>query len=299
VLLFSYQDRYTQEFFIDQIGKESAVTDLARIERIKTNAREKLDLLIRYAQSHRCRRQLILDYFGDDSEVGDCQCDVCAPNRPLAAAVIGPAEIRPEAVTLVRQLLSGVARCRGKFGVGTVAEVLAGGQDQRLTRWGLNQLSVYGILRARPAKQIIAMLHRLLDSGLVRQRDPDGVRFRPVVELTPLGIDVMKGSPPPPNLDELLPRAFSTPAAAAAKEADDFDLGTDPDAAKRYAKLRAVRLQLARDRQLPAYCVCHDSTLKLIASRKPADADALELVKGMGPMKVKLYGPAILEALHS
>ena len=298
VMLFSYQDRYTQEFFIDQIGKESETADPARIEQIKKNSREKLDLLIRYAQSHRCRRQLILDYFGDDSLVSDCQCDVCAPNRPLTAAAPSE-EIRPEAVTLVRQLLSAVARCRGKFGIGTVAEVLAGGQDQRLARWGLNQLSVYGLLRARPHRQIIAMLHRLLESGLVRQRDPDGARFRPVVELTPLGIDVMKGSQPPATLDELLPRAFTATATAQATDDDAADLSADPDAARRYEKLRAVRLALARDRQLPAYCVCHDSTLRQIALQKPADSDALELVKGMGPMKVKLYGPALLEALRA
>ncbi|MGH7178660.1 MAG: RecQ family ATP-dependent DNA helicase, partial [Tepidisphaeraceae bacterium] len=78
VLLLSYQDRHTQEFFISKIGAdEPAPADLTHIEARKTRAREKLELMMRYAQTHKCRRQMILDYFGDDARVQDCRCDVC------------------------------------------------------------------------------------------------------------------------------------------------------------------------------------------------------------------------------
>ncbi len=101
--------------------------------------------------------------------------------------------VSDDVIVLVRQLLSAVARLRGKFGVGVVAEVLTGSEGERLTRWGLNQLSVFGLLRSHPVKRVIAMLHRLMEAGLARQRDPDGVKFRPVVELTASGVSVMKG----------------------------------------------------------------------------------------------------------
>jgi ATP-dependent DNA helicase RecQ len=68
---------------------------------------------------------------------------------------------------------------------------------------------------------------------------------------------------------------------------------------QRFERLRAMRLQLAREKQLPPYCICHDATLKLIAHHAPADIGALERVKGMGPYKVKMYGEAILKALLS
>jgi ATP-dependent DNA helicase RecQ len=295
VLLFSYQDRHIHDFFISKIGEDNEHSDLAAIEELKTHARDKLELLIRYAQSHHCRRQMILDYFGDETSVADCQCDACA--RPTGAVSMQSPTTRPEAVTLARQLLSGIARCNGKFGVGTVAEVLAGGQDERLVRWGLDRLSVHGILRPRPTKQIIAMLHQLLEAGLARQRNHDGVLRRPLIELTPLGIEVMKGSQAPPaTLDEFLPRS-SPPAPSRPRIEVQEEFQADPATIARFEKLRGVRLQLARDRQLPAYCICHDSTLKLIAQTCPTDADALESVKGMGPMKVKLYGPALLAAL--
>ena len=307
VILFTYQDRYTQDFFIDKLGQENPQADQRQITLRKEHAREKLDLIIRYAQTHRCRRQMILDYFGDDSDVIDCRCDICRPNADAAGEGVVGVVISDEAILLTRQLLSAIARLRGKFGVGVVAEVLAGSENEKTQRWGFDQLSVFGLLRAHSIKRIIAMLHRLMEAGLARQRDPDGVKFRPVIDLTAAGIAVMKGQQlPPASLADLVPRpvAASTPSdrrRVVPPGRDDPDLSDNfsPEARQRFERLRAVRAQLARDRALPAYCICHDKTLKLIAHFAPNDPASLEQVKGMGPHKVRLYGPAFLEALNS
>ncbi|MEO6436506.1 MAG: ATP-dependent DNA helicase RecQ, partial [Tepidisphaeraceae bacterium] len=170
-MLFSYQDRYTQEFFIDKIGEEAGEhADHALIERRKEHAREKLERVIKYAQAHRCRRRMILDYFGDEADVENCQCDVCRRGKDVDAdAVAGAAPAIPEAaITLVRQLLAATARMNGRFGIGAVAEVLTGAESERTRKWQLDQLSVYGLLRVYTTKRVIAMLHRLLEAGLAR-----------------------------------------------------------------------------------------------------------------------------------
>jgi ATP-dependent DNA helicase RecQ len=313
VLLFSYPDRYTQEFFIDKIGEENGGSDGTgadprAIADLKSRARQKLELAIRYAQTHRCRREMILDYFGDESDVKDCNCDVCrrAEDVEAAAAEQTPLVLPDELVILVRQLLSAIARLRGKFGVGVVAEVLAGSQNDKTQRWGFDQLSVFGLLRAHSIKRIVAMLHRLMEAGLARQRDPDGVRFRPVIELTPAGVAVMKGEQlPPASLIDLIARRVEHPTTTTIRrivpiDRDDPANATEalsPETADRFDRLRAVRTKLARDKQLPPYCICHDSTLKQIAHAAPADLESLERVKGMGPYKVKMYGQAFLEAI--
>ena len=46
---------------------------------------------------------------------------------------------------------------------------------------------------------------------------------------------------------------------------EDDDVQIDPDTMERFQRLRAARAELARERQLPAYCVCHDRTLRQIA----------------------------------
>jgi len=308
VLLFSYQDRYTQEFLIDKIGSEQETPDPTVIEELKRHARQKLELLLKYAQTHRCRRQMILDYFGDaSSEVSGCRCDVCARGADVSTAPAADVVLPDEVVILVRQLLSAIARLRGRFGVGVVAEVLAGQGGEKAQRWGFEQLSVFGLLRAHSVKRVVAMLHRLMESGLARQRDPDGVRFRPVVELTAAGVAVMKGEQlPPASLLDLIPRRALGGDGAKSRYGetrrvepifDDTAATLSPEAAHRFDRLRAARTRLARDKQLPPYVICHDKTLKLIAHFAPSDLASLEQVKGMGPQKVKLYGEALLGAL--
>ena len=150
VLLFGYQDKYTQEFFIEKIGQDNPGADPKRVAELKRHATIKLDLMVRYAQTHRCRRQMILDYFGDEADVTDCRCDVCwrghadddgGSSRQLVV-------VSDEVVMLCRQLLSAIARLNGKFGVGVVAEVLAGSETDKTGADGDSpQLSVYGLLK--------------------------------------------------------------------------------------------------------------------------------------------------------
>ena len=262
--------------------------------------------MIQYASTHRCRRQMILDYFGDETPVADCRCDVCRSGQPSEPAA-GTAIVSDELKLLVRRILSGVARCHGRFGVGVVAEMLAGIESERTQKWGLQDLTTFGLLRGFPAKKVIAMLHRLLESGLARQRDPDGAKFRPVIELTASGIAVMKGEHnPPASLEDLVPRRmtvtdFNTDVQATPRRRTNDpgpDLAADPAAAERFETLRALRARIARDSSLPAYVVCHDKVLKQIALEVPSDVESLSRIKGMGPYKVKTYGQAFLDALR-
>jgi len=216
--------------------------------------------------------------------------------------------VSDEVVLLCRQLLSGVARLHGKFGVGMVAEVLAGSDNEKTLRWEFHKLSVYGLLRTYTIKRLVAMLHRLMEAGLARQRDPEGMKFRPVVEMTAAGVAVMKGEQlPPTSLADLIPRRAAAPQLSstpyrrivpAGRDAADIGQALSPEAQQRFERLRAIRTQIAREKQLPPYCICHDATLKLIAHHAPEDVSALEQVKGMGPHKVKMYGQAFLNAVR-
>jgi ATP-dependent DNA helicase RecQ len=220
------------------------------------------------------------------------------------AAIQGTAVIPDDVVLLTRQMLSAIARMKGQFGVGIVAEVLAGNESDKTLRWQLQQLSVFGLLRVHPVKKLVAMLHRLMEAGLARQRDPDG-NFRPVVELTATGVAVMKGEQPPPATLIDLAGSRVPPSSPPRRERSEKKQATaiddeqfDPETQERFERLRQARLEMARERQLPPYCVCHDSTLKQIARLSPGNLSALESVKGMGPMKVKMYGEKLLEAVR-
>ncbi len=306
IILFSYQDKYTHEFFIKNIGRDNPEADDRLIERQQQRARRKLEQMIRYAQAHTCRRRLILDYFGDETLVHDCRCDNCRGGA-MGAGESDEAEGMPQmpaaATLLIRKMLSAVARLNGRFGVGVVAEVLGGAANEKIQRYELSGLSVYGLMRAYDIKQIVAMLHRLIEAGLARQRDPDGMQFRPVVELTAPGVAVMKGeSPPPASLADIAPRRRRRESGGgdgrrSFRAASDNEEALDPDAAARFDRLRQTRTELARQRQLPPYCICHDRTLQEIARLAPEELADLKSVRGMGPHKIEQYGPAFLAAV--
>jgi ATP-dependent DNA helicase RecQ len=254
---------------------------------------------------------MIVDYFGDETQAQGCHCDVCRRQRHQEAMAENEQGEEPavseEVTVLVRKILSAVARLRGGFGVSMVADVLCGGKTEKLQSRGLDDLSVYGLLREYRRERIVAMLHRIIEAGLARQRDPEGVRFRPVVELTGAGIAVMKATQRPPGtLADLAPMARVGASAGASKSEarseppprESAPVELDGVAQERFERLRAVRLELARERQVPAYVVCHDSTLREMAKADPADEAQLQQVKGMGPVKVQLYGARLLRALR-
>ncbi|HYE19591.1 MAG TPA: ATP-dependent DNA helicase RecQ [Tepidisphaeraceae bacterium] len=318
LLLYAFKDKKLQDFFIGKIGEEAdghlpdpdfPGPDPETIDLLKDHARKKLDFMVSYARTFRCRRQMILDYFGDESEIADCACDACRAGRgetdvDLRSTPDLSVEVSDETTTLVRKLLSAVARMRGQFGVATVAETLSGSESERVLRWRLHELSVHGLLRQYQPKQIVAMLHRLMESGLARQRDPDGVKFRPVVELTPSGVEVMKGAAKPPaNLHDLAPTARPAGGSSHSRQrvtrlVEDLPETLDPASAVRFEKLRQWRRQVASEKALPPYTICHDATLKLIALKTPKNAMELGQIKGMGPAKVNQYGQAIIELLN-
>jgi ATP-dependent DNA helicase RecQ len=297
VLMYHFQDRLTQEFFIDKLGEGNERVDPARLAEMKAHATAKLDLMVRYARFARCRRQQILDYFGDESQVEGCQCDVCRGD-------LEQGEVSDEVTTLVRKMLSAVARLNGRFGTGMITDVLTGTTNERMTRWQLDQLSVFGLMKDHPAKNVTRMLHRLIESGLARQRDPDGLR-RPIVEITAQGVEVMKGAHKPPGiLSNLIPekrtRSRSRLGSRAAKPdvTQDEAYQSDPETQARFERLKRARADLAREHALPAYIICHDRTLAAIAQQRPTTPEALELVKGMGPHKVRMYGEKLLAAIE-
>src|SRR5437016_3968302 len=65
-ILFNYQDRIIQDFFISKIDEDGRLDPKVSAQ-LKQRAQEKLELALKYATTHRCRRQMILDYFGDET----------------------------------------------------------------------------------------------------------------------------------------------------------------------------------------------------------------------------------------
>ena len=181
VLFYSQADVMRMERMMERSAAEAA-----NQEQAAANLPVQMDLLKRmqrFASATDCRHKLLSEYFGQPYEpaTGDtCEaCDVC----------LGEVEGVEDSTVLTQKILSCVARVQQRFGVGHVVEVLVGAQTQRISQFGHDQLSTYGLLRDMPRKTVQSYIHQLLDQELLGRSEGD----RPVLVLNDASLAVMRG----------------------------------------------------------------------------------------------------------
>jgi ATP-dependent DNA helicase RecQ len=171
--------------------------DFDEINRRKAAEYEKLDKMIDYAETGRCRQRAVLDYFGDPSP-GDCGlCDNCGGVRSVSAIANGEnktAAQHPHVVEAVRIALSGAARINGRFGKGLLVRMLCGSSSKEVIRFGLARLSTFGLLQALKQPEVTAIVDGLLKLRLLTQNEYE--RGRPMIEISDEGEAVMRGDAP-------------------------------------------------------------------------------------------------------
>ncbi|TIP76602.1 MAG: ATP-dependent DNA helicase RecQ, partial [Mesorhizobium sp.] len=85
--------------------------------------------------------------------------------------------------------------------------------------------------------------------------------------------------------------------ASRGKTRPDAAAGTEDLDTALLATLKAVRLRLARERQVPAFVIFSDRTLIDMAERCPRDLDAFAAVNGVGAAKLREFGEIFLGAI--
>jgi len=169
---------------------------------------EKLDSMQRFAKTVRCRQMEIVRYFGDSTGETCGSCDNCSqPESSDGAARFADLEQLPnqsihlgdDAAVLeaTRIALSGVARAQERFGKNLIAGMLCGSRSAKITKWRLDQLSTFGLLRHLTQVEVGHFLDSLARADLLQQNEVD--KFRPVLKLSDTGREVMVGSKLPAN----------------------------------------------------------------------------------------------------
>jgi ATP-dependent DNA helicase RecQ len=73
----------------------------------------------------------------------------------------------------------------------------------------------------------------------------------------------------------------------------------DPATLELFQRLRALSRRLAEEQSVPPYVIFHDRVLLELARLRPASADDLLQVSGVGQAKLERYGPAFLDEIHA
>lgn len=251
--------------------------DAAHRRRLGTH----LDAMLALCEAVDCRRVRLLGYFGQQG--APCgNCDTC----------LSPPESWDGTVP-AQKLLSTVVRLdreRGqKFGAGQIVDILLGKTTPKVTQFGHDRLSVFGIGEQLREAEWRGVVRQLLAQGLLAVQGDYGTLM-----LTEASAEVLRGQREV-RLRRDPVRATRATKPAKSGKAAPVDL---PEAAVPvFERLRAWRAATAKDQGVPAYVIFHDATLRQIAAESPSSLTELGRVNGVGENKLAKYGQQILDTL--
>src|SRR5258707_472048 len=266
VLLFSASDVAKQLHFIDE--KSEAEGRIARTQ---------LQQMVHYAETRDCRRVTLLGYFGETFTKPSCEgCDNCLTPRETFDGTI-PAQ----------KFLSCVHRIYAKsgfgFGVNHIADVLRGADTEAIRQRDHNELSTYGIGHELKREAWQAIGRELLRLGLIECAPG---RFA-TLTLTKAGRDVLRDRTSITLTKQVEVTDKTERRRPGAIECDEV----------LFERLRVVRRKLADERNVPAYVIFSDVSLRELARVCPTNAPEFGRISGVGRQKLRDFAEPFTTAI--
>ncbi|HRP71552.1 MAG TPA: DNA helicase RecQ [Luteimonas sp.] len=248
----------------------------------------KLDALVGYCETTRCRRQVLLANFGEDY-------DAKGPGEPCGNCdnCLSPPQTW-DATVAAQKALSCVYRTGQRFGAAHLIDVLRGSESERIQQFGHDALSTYGIGTELDAREWRGVFRQLVAAGLL-EVDTEGYGG---LRLTADSRDVLKGQREV-QLRREPPRAARGRGRERSRDARAAPVDMPAEAQPLFEALRELRTRLAREQGVPPYVIFHDATLRGIATLRPATSDELAGVPGIGSGKLERYGDLVLETVRA
>ncbi|GLT18980.1 ATP-dependent DNA helicase RecQ [Vibrio zhanjiangensis] len=235
----------------------------------------KLNAMSAFAEAQTCRRQVLLNYFGEYSDKRCGNCDICLdPPKHF------------DATEQARKAISCVYRVNQSFGIGYVVEVLRGMQNSRIRENGHDKLSTYGIGRENSHDYWVSIFRQLIHKGLLSQN----ITRNSTLQLTEEARPLLRGEM---TLDLAVPRLDT-----AARTAKSEKLTSKNYDKKLFAKLRKLRKSIADEDGLPPYVVFSDATLIDMAEMLPTSYGEMLAVNGVGQRKLEKYADPFLDLIQ-
>jgi len=240
----------------------------------------KLNALFGYCETTDCRRRVLLNYFGETDLPDDCgNCDNCL--RPVETW---------DGTVAAQKVLSCIARTGQRFGASHVADVLLGKDTDKVTRFGHDRVSTFGIGADRSKQAWRSIIRQLVAKGFV-QVDISGYG---ALKLDESCRAVLRGEEDVEFRHEPAPLK----STSSTKKARTDGVPEEGPARELFEALRERRTELAREQDVPPYVVFGDKTLLAMVEHKPTTAQAFRQLHGVGDVKLQRYGDAFLDVIQ-
>jgi ATP-dependent DNA helicase RecQ len=243
-------------------------------EEHKRAEQHRLNAMLGLCEITSCRRQALLNYFGEPMPDPCGNCDNC----------LDPVETW-DGSEAARMALSAVYRTGQRFGVNHLIEVLRGSGGARVLQYDHQHLPTYGIGKQLDAnqwrsvfRQLVAMAHLRVDLerfGALRLEE----KCRPL----------LRG-------EEEIRLRRDMPQARTVRQQTRTALAAGTDVAL-WEALRECRRQLAEAQGVPPYVIFHDRTLREMCTDLPRTSAQLGRITGVGERKLEKYGPRFLQVI--
>lgn len=257
VLLFGAQDITLQKFLIEQSTS---------LEGRRLIEYRRLQYMVDYCHTTKCLRKYILEYF-EEENVQDCcdNCSNCKDETELSDITID-----------AQKIFSCVARMKQRFGTVLVSQVLKGSKDKKVSEFGFNKLSTFGIMKGYTLKEIKDLVNVLIADDYLALTEG---QF-PVVRLKEKAVEVLKGEQ----------QVYHKTQKRKKIAVEDNSL---------FVVLKSLRKSISERENVPPYIVFSDSTLREMSEYCPLDEEAMLNIKGVGETKLKKYGEEFLQSIKS
>jgi ATP-dependent DNA helicase RecQ len=236
----------------------------------------RLNALLGLAEARRCRRRVLLRYFGD--EMDSCEnCDLCD----------NPSELF-DGTEAVRKALSAILRTDEFFGASHLIDILRGQSTDKVRQRGHDSLPTFGVGANLSKGEWQAVFRQMMGYDLIR---PDAARYG-ALRMTNAARPILKNEASIELRRDTIvsQKTNSSPVARALMAEEDEPL---------LAALKSKRRELAEAMKAPAYVVFPDRTLIEMATDRPADLDGFAQLAGVGAKKLKKYGKLFLEVINA
>ena len=263
LLFHSYADVIQLRKFIENTGNQEVQE--AKLERMK-----------QFAEANDCRRKILLSYFGELIEENCGNCDVCK----------NPPEFF-DGTIIAQKALSAIYRLQGKEAMGMVVDFVRGAKNANIYNKNYQTLKTYGVGSDISWKDWQHYIIQLINQGYCQ------IAFHQnnSLQLTDFSKKILFDGEKVEltRFVETINETKKSVAKVSRKVSND----------SLFERLRALRLRIAKEEDIPAYLVFNDATLKEIERERPQSETEFLSISGVGQRKLEVYGGEFIEEINT
>ena len=281
ILLYGGKDVVTNQYLIER-GQENQEMDAATQQLIRERDQERLRQMTFYCFTHDCLREYILKYFG---EYGKSYCGNCLNCQ---------AEFVEQDITEVaKAMICCVQSCGQRYGVNVILDTIRGASTAKIRQYHMEENPAYGDCAKVPVHKLRQIFNYLVLRDYLALTD-DGYT---IVKLTGSSESLLDGEK---HLTMKMPKEQEPrkkEKRSRLSKASAGELGEQDETL--FQRLRALRLEIAREEKIPPYMVFSDKTLIHMCILKPGNEEEMLNVTGVGRHKFEKYGKRFIDAVQN